>query len=242
MVIRMAGTKSIAVDAKTPLDAYLVAMDTEDVDERERKLAEHAQRVRAHVRELRGKEYARHLDSSTTLVVLFLPTEDMFRVALEHDATLLEYAAAHDVAVATPSTLIVLLRSVAQGWREEALAENAQRISQVGGELYNRICTLGDKFAKLGRSLNTSVKDYNQTLGSLEARVLPAARQLQALDVPVNKRLEALGPVDEAAREPRAEEFADHEALVTAPPLTVVSSSGIEAPLDEVAAVCADVR
>lgn len=187
MVIRLAGGRSVAVDAKAPLDAWLASLDEDRPDERERLLREHAARVRAHVRSLRGREYARHLDPGTSLVVLFLPTEDMFRVALEHDPLLLEDAARQDVALATPSTLIVLLRSVAQGWREEALASNAARISELGGELYNRIATFSEHLARVGRALTSGVEQYNRAVGALEHRVLPATRQLRDLDVPTAK-------------------------------------------------------
>jgi DNA recombination protein RmuC len=210
MVVRMPSGRSIAVDAKTPMDAWLDSIDTEDEAERERLLVEHAARVRAHVQELSGK-YARKLESSMAAIVMYLPTEDLYRAALEKDPKLIEFAAERHVQIATPSTLIIMLKGMALGWREEALAENAAKISKAGAELYDRIVTLADHLSKLGRSLNSSARHYNDMLGSVESRLLPKARELREYDVPVIKEVPDLTPIDLTTREIRSSELVSIE-------------------------------
>jgi len=196
----MSSGRSIAVDAKTPMDSFLAAADADDVDERCRLEAAHAARVRAHIRELSSKRYGAAVGAGTALVVLFLPSEDLLRLALEHDSSLIEYAAAQDIALATPTTLIAILRGVAQGWQEAALAENAARMGQLGATLHDRIVIVNDHLAKLGRALDASVRGYDETVASLHARLIPAARELEQLGVSTSRKLEPAAFVDRLPR------------------------------------------
>ncbi|MFL6160517.1 MAG: DNA recombination protein RmuC, partial [Marmoricola sp.] len=180
LVVRLAGGKSLVVDAKVPLAAFLDGLETDDPEERTAHQAHHARQVRAHVDQLSSKAYWRALPrnggQSPEFVVLFLPAESFLAAALEADPGLLEHAAARGVVLATPTTLIALLRTVAHGWTTEALADRTREIHQLGRELYNRIGTVGRHLDKLGRSLKTTVESYNSTVGSLETRVLVTAR------------------------------------------------------------------
>ncbi len=206
VVIRLAGGKSIVVDAKVPLAAYLDALaidDPEDAAEQAHHLAQHARQLRTHVDQLSGKAYWRTLvqngSDAPEFVVLFLPAESVLAAALDADPALLEYAAARNVVLATPTTLIALLRTVAHGWTTETLAERTREIHQLGRDLYGRLATVGRHLDKLGRSLKSSVESYNSAVGSLESRVLVTARHfadVAALDEP----LPAPRPVDEAPR------------------------------------------
>jgi DNA recombination protein RmuC len=199
LVVRLAGRRSVVVDAKVPLDAFLDATATDDPDEREAQLARHARQLRAHVELLGSKRYWRALPETPEFVVLFLPAESFLSAALEADGSLIEYAAARGVVLASPTTLIALLRTVAHGWRHEALADRAQEIHRVGRDLHERIGTMSGHLGKLGRSLDTAVATYNQTVGSWESRVLVAARRFEELDT-TDDRLESPRPVETGAR------------------------------------------
>ena len=177
------------VDAKVPLDAFLDATATDDDDEREAHLARHARQLRDHVELLGSKRYWRALPETPEFVVLFLPAESFLSAALEADGSLIEYAADRGVVLASPTTLIALLRTVAHGWRHEALADRAREIHRVGRDLHERIGTMSGHLGKLGRSLDTAVAAYNQTVGSWESRVLVAARRFEELDA-TDDRLE----------------------------------------------------
>jgi DNA recombination protein RmuC len=182
LVVRLAGDRCVVVDAKVPLDAFLDATSTDDADEREAHQARHARQLRGHVELLGSKRYWRSLPDTPEFVVLFLPAESFLSAALEADGSLLEHAAEHGVVLASPTTLIALLRTVAHGWRHEALATQAREIHRVGRELHERIGTMSSHLGKLGRSLDTAVTAYNQTVGSWESRVLVAARRFEDLD------------------------------------------------------------
>ena len=183
LVVHLVGNRSVVVDAKVPLDAYLDATSTDDDDLRSGHLARHARQLRNHVDMLGGKAYWRALPETPEFVVLFLPAESFLAAALEADAGLLEHAAARQVVLATPTTLIALLRTVAHGWSHEALADQAREIHQLGRELHGRLATMVGHFGHVGRSLNAAVGHYNQTVGSLESRVLVAARRFHDLSV-----------------------------------------------------------
>jgi DNA recombination protein RmuC len=199
LVVRLAGERSVVVDAKVPLDAFLDATSVDDPDERDAHLVRHARQLRAHVELLGSKRYWRSLLETPEFVVLFLPAESFLSAALEADGTLIEYAADRGVVLASPTTLIALLRTVAHGWRHEALADRAREIHRVGRELHERIGTMSSHLGKLGRSLDTAVAAYNQTVGSWEARVLVAARRFEELDA-TDDRLEPPRAVEAAAR------------------------------------------
>jgi DNA recombination protein RmuC len=183
LVVRLAGGRSVVVDAKVPLDAFLDATSTDDPDGRDAHLARHARQLRGHVEMLGSKRYWRSLPETPEFVVLFLPAESFLSAALEADGSLLEHAADRGVVLATPTTLIALLRTVAHGWRHESLADQAREIHRVGRDLHERLGTMSGHLGKLGRSLDTAVSAYNQAVGSWESRVLVAARRFEDLDV-----------------------------------------------------------
>jgi DNA recombination protein RmuC len=177
--VRIPGGKHVVVDAKAPLAAYLDAFETSDEAERERHFADHARQVRDHIGKLSAKGYWRQFDPSPDFVVMFLPDESYLRVAHEHDSSLQEYAWSSNVILASPSTLMILLRTVSMTWQQETLTESARDISALGRELYKRLSTMGTHFSKLGRSLEGAVDSYNKTVGSLERQVLPQARRFE---------------------------------------------------------------
>ncbi len=179
LVVRIPGGKHVVVDAKAPLTAYLDAFETSDEAERERRFADHARQVREHVTKLSAKAYWRQFEPSPDLVVMFLPDESYLRTAHEFDSSLQEYAWSSNVILASPSTLMMLLRTVSMTWQQETIAESAREVSDLGRELYKRLATMGAHFAKLGRSLDGAVDAYNKTVGSLERQVLVQARRFE---------------------------------------------------------------
>ena len=181
LVVRLAGGRSVVVDAKVTLAAYLEAAESADESTAAERMAAHARHLRAHVDRLADKAYWAALPDSPEFVVLFVPGEAFLAPALEHDPSLLEHAYARRVHLATPTTLVSLLRTVAHGWQQHALTDNARAVVAAGQELYARLGTLGGHVDKLGRSLGAAVADYNRTVGSLERTVLPAARRMAEL-------------------------------------------------------------
>lgn len=191
LVVHLPGGRHVVVDSKCPLDGFLETVDCDDETTRRQGLQRHARHVRTHIDSLAKKEYGAKVDDAADFVVLFLPGEALLSAALDGANDLLEYGAERSVIVATPTTLIALLRSVAFGWRQAALARDARDIAELGRTVYERLSTMGGHFAQLGRSLKTSVDAYNKTVASLESRVLPAARKFEqyrladdALDAP----------------------------------------------------------
>ncbi len=183
LVVRLAGGRSVVVDAKVPLDAHLDALTADDEDETQAHLRRHVRQVRTHVDGLSSKAYWRALPGSPEFVVMFVPAESFLAAALETDPTLLEYAAARDVVLATPTTLIALLRTVAHGWTTQLLAERTREIHELGRELHGRIGVMGSHLDRVGRSLTAAVEGYNAAVGSLESRVLVTARQFEDIGV-----------------------------------------------------------
>ncbi len=182
LVVKLPGGQQIVIDAKTPMDAYLEAIEAEKDDERDNFLKKHAAQVATHIRQLSSKGYQNQFQPTPEFVVLFLPSESFFSAALNQDPGLLEQGVDQGVILATPTTLIALLRAVAYGWRQEALTENARQISELGRDLHKRLATFTGHLAKVGKSLESSVKSYNQSIASLETRVLPAARRFEELE------------------------------------------------------------
>ena len=219
VIIRIPGGKSIIVDAKTPLDAYLTAMEAADEESRERGLADHARQVRNHVRALASQDYWKALPETPEFVVMFIPGEAFFAAAIESDPDLLENAVRQRILISTPTTLIALVKTIAYGWQQENLAKNAQVVATQGRELYERIKTFGGHMNDLGRSLQQTVERYNKGIGSLERRVLPAARRFEELDVaPGGSSIPSLEPVETDARESQTEELAAEPPAADAAP------------------------
>ena len=183
LVVRLTGGKQIVVDSKVAFSAYLEAMEARDERTQSERLRAHARQLRQHVDQLAGKEYWRRFTPSPEFVVCFVPADVFLDAALREDPDLLEHAFARDVVLATPSTLIAVLRTIGYTWRQEALAENAAAIHELGRELYRRISTMGAHVDKLGRSLSASVSAYNDAVGSLERRVVTTARRMSELGV-----------------------------------------------------------
>ncbi|MBI3508205.1 MAG: DNA recombination protein RmuC [Chlamydiia bacterium] len=179
LVIKLPGERCIAIDAKTPLNAYLDATESTDELFRKKKLEEHAASVRKHIKDLSIKEYWKQLSPSPEYVILFLPAEAFFSAALQSDPSLIEVGADQNIVVATPTTLIAILRAVAFSWKQEALTKSTREIARLGQELYERIGTLTEYWIKTGKNLNSAVEAYNQSLASLESRVLVTARKLK---------------------------------------------------------------
>jgi len=183
MVVRLAGGKRVVVDSKVPLDAYLDATEADSDDEGLVHLQRHGRQVRTHVDQLSAKSYWSQFDSSPEFVVLFVPGEAILSAALEADPSLLEHAAAKKVVLASPTTLIALLRTVAHAWTQEQLADNAREIWTLARELHERLGTVAGHVDRLGRSLDGAVRGYNEAVSSLESRVLVSARRMSALQV-----------------------------------------------------------
>jgi DNA recombination protein RmuC len=206
LVVRLVGGKTIVVDAKTPLEAYLDAIDETDDDARRLALARHARQVRAHVESLSRKSYWEQFADAPELVVLFLPGESFYSAALEHDPSLIEHAVEQRVLIATPTTLIALLKALSYGWRQERLAENARAISELGRDLHARLATLAEHFAGVGAHLGKAVASYNRAVGSLESRVLVAARRFEEMGAGSGDGIGVLEPMETGVRELRGYE------------------------------------
>lgn len=208
MIVRLPGGKNIVVDAKTPLDAYLDACQVSDDVSRDAAFARHAAHVRDHLRQLGKKSYFEQFQPSPDFVVMFLPGEMYFSAALEKDPSLIETGVNEQVLIATPTTLIALLRTAAYGWRQEALAKNAREISDLGRQLYERLRVLGNHFDRLGRQLGSAVGTYNSALNSLESRVLVTARKFRELGaVGDEEMLPEIEIVDQVPRLTQADEL-----------------------------------
>lgn len=200
MIVKLPGGRRIIVDAKVPLQAFLDAAAATTEEDRKALLGRHAELVRMHVAQLASRAYSDLLGFSPEIVVLFLPGESFFAAAVEQDRTLIEDAMERKVVVATPTTLIALLRAIAYGWRQERMAENAQAISELGKHLYERIKTFVGHFEDVGRSLTKAVDAYNKSAGSLESRVLPSARRFKELGAAPGEEIVEINPVDESPR------------------------------------------
>jgi DNA recombination protein RmuC len=199
MVVRLAGGKNVIVDSKVSLAAYLEAASTADEAVRDARLAAHARHLKAHVDQLSSKAYWSALPETPEFVVMFVPGEAFLAPALDYDPGLLEHALARRVHIATPTTLVSMLRTVQYAWQQEKLSENARAVFDLGRELYDRLSGLGRHLERVGKSLTSAVGSYNQAVGTLETRVLVSARKLAALGV-VDAELTAPGSVSETAR------------------------------------------
>ena len=208
LVVRIPGGKHVVVDAKAPLTAYLDAFETSDEAQREQRLADHARQVREHVTKLSAKSYWRQFQPSPDVVVMFLPDESYLRAAHEHDPSLQEYAWGSNVILASPSTLMILLRTVAMTWQQDTVAESAREVSELGRELYKRLATMGAHVSRLGKSLDGAVDAYNKTVGSLERQVLVQARRFEQHGISGIEPPE-LQPIERQTRSLAAAELVD---------------------------------
>jgi DNA recombination protein RmuC len=205
LVVRLHGGRTVVVDAKAPFQAYLTAMEARDEAGRDRHLSAHAAHLRRHVDTLAAKSYWAGFAQSPEFVVLFMPADPFLDAALQHDPTLLEHAFARNVVLATPATLVALLRTVAYAWRQEALARNAATVQALARDLYGRLSTMTDHLAKLGGALGGAVGAYNRVIGSMESRVLVSARKLAELGV-ADQELPTPAQVELAPRRPQIPE------------------------------------
>ncbi len=201
MIVQLPGGKNIIVDAKTPLSSYLEALETNDEQQRAIWLDDHARQVRTHIRSLSQKAYWEQFQPTPEFVVMFLPGEAFFSAALEKDPSLIECGVKERVILATPTTLIALLRAVAFGWRQESMADNARAISELGREVHKRLGDMSQHLSKLGRHVHQVVDSYNHTIGTFERRVLVTARKFHELDTSLDeKTMDMLNPLDSLPR------------------------------------------
>jgi DNA recombination protein RmuC len=200
MIVRLPGGKNVVVDAKVPSSAYLDAMETEDEAQRDARLKDHARQFREHIVRLGNKTYWQHFQPAPDLVIMFVPGETLLSVAMQRDPALLEFSLARGVMLASPLTLMALLRAVAYGWQQENVAKNAQEISDLGRQLYDRIRVMAVHFEEVARGLMRSVDAYNRAIGSLESRVLVTARRLKDKGITAPEELPELGPIEHTAR------------------------------------------
>ncbi len=209
VILRLPGGRSIVVDAKAPLDAYLAAVEAEDETKRSKLMEDHVRHMRNHVRTLASREYWQALAGDTPdFVVMFVPGEAFVSVALENDPRLFEDAVSKRVLISTPTTLIALVKAVAYGWKQEQLTENAHAVAAAGRELYKRITVFAKHMSNLGESLKQATGRYNQSVASLEGRVLPSARRFEALGAaPDGTALAGLDPIDTEPRNMQAPEL-----------------------------------
>jgi DNA recombination protein RmuC len=203
MIVRLPGDRSIVVDAKVPLTAYLDAVSAADETSRKAALVRHGQQVSEHVRQLASKQYWNQFQPAPELVVLFLPGDHFFSAALESRPDLIEEALARKVVIATPVTLISVLKGIAYGWNQEQLAENAEEIRRVASEMYERVQLVQEHYSDTGRLLEKTVEAYNRSVGSWDSRLVPALRKMRELGVSSGEEPEAPEQIDLLARRPR---------------------------------------
>jgi DNA recombination protein RmuC len=205
MIVHMPEQRDIVVDVKTPLDAYLSAVEAQSDEERNTQLRRHAQIVGARVRELASKRYWEQFERSPDFVVLFLPGDQFLSAALQENPGLIDDSMRQNIMLATPTSLIALLKVISYGWKQTVLADNAREVRQLGEDIYKRLAVFHEHLGKLGKSLGGSVESFNRAVGSLEQQVLPAARRFESLGLRVTRAIEPIEPIESLARTPRTE-------------------------------------
>ena len=212
MIVHLPDKRDIVVDVKTPLDAYLAAVEAQTDNDRRSQLRRHSQVVGARVRELSTKQYWSQFERSPDFVILFLPGDQFLTAALQENPGLIDDSLRQNVMLATPTSLVALLKIVAYGWKQSILADNAAEIRRLGEDLYKRLAVFGEHLGKLGKSLGSSVDSFNKAVGSLEQQVLPAARRFPDLGLRMIRELEPIEPVSNLTRIPRAADALQHPA------------------------------
>ena len=211
LIVKLPGGMNVVVDAKVPLEAYLKAFESDDDEARRTHLETYGRHVRDHLRKLGAKSYHDSFSPTPEFVVLFLPSEAFHSAALEQVPDLIQEGVDNKVLIATPTSLIGLLKVVAYGWRQEQMAASAEEIADLGRQLHKRIGTMAGHLAKLGRAIGTTANAYNDTVGSLERQVLVSARKLSDMGVESGKEIESPAQVETAVRRLQAPEFAEGE-------------------------------
>lgn len=202
MIIKLPGDRSLIVDSKTPLSAYLEAVESTDEIERVAKLKEHAKQIRTHINQLSTKSYYSQLKVTPEFVILFIPGEPLFSAALEQDPSLIEYSTQQNVIIATPITLIALLRAIAHSWRHEQIAKNALQITELGKHLHERLFTFLEHYQDMKKGIDKTIESYNKSVVSLETRVLVSARKLKEMAAHQSEELPTMPSVEKAVIEP----------------------------------------
>jgi DNA recombination protein RmuC len=212
VLVKLPGGKVIVVDSKVPLDAYLAHLEAQTDDQRAAQMTRHARQTRDHITKLASKGYQRQFDATPDLVVMFVPSDGIYQAALSEDPALIEYGVNQQVLMATPTTLIGLLRAVHYGWRQELIAESAREIAEAARELHRRIARFVDPLAKVGRQLGSAVGAYNEAVGSFDGRVMPQLRRIEEAGAKSERELGAPAPVESSPR-PLAAQLSDEPAL-----------------------------
>jgi DNA recombination protein RmuC len=228
MIVHMPDGRDLVVDVKTPLDAYLDAVNAATDEQRDAAMRRHAQAITERVRQLAAKSYWSQFEKSPDFVILFIPGDQFLSAALAQTPTLLEDAIRQDVIIATPSSFVALLKAVAYGWRQTSLAQNAETIRTLGEDLYRRLAVFSGHLSRLGRSLTTTVDSFNSAVGSLERQVLPGARKFTELGVRPDREMDTLEPLDRLAREPQVTSAQQDIENVLAPEAGAEKSTAVE--------------
>ncbi len=202
VLVKLPGGKVIVVDSKVPLDAYLAHLEAQSEEERDLQMTRHARQTRDHITKLASKGYQRQFDGTPDLVVMFVPSDGIYQAALAEDPALIEYGVHQQVLMATPTTLIALLRAVHYGWRQEQIAESARQIAETGRELHRRLAVFVEPLAKLGRQLNSTVDAYNQAARSFDSRLAPKVREIAALGASSGREVPEPAPIEASAQPP----------------------------------------
>jgi DNA recombination protein RmuC len=204
MIVKLPAGREVVVDSKVPFSAFLESLEAHTDEDREAALGRHLGQVKRHISQLASKEYWDQFPAAPEFVVLFIPNDSFLAAAAERDPSLVESALTKKVVIATPTTFIALLRAIAYGWRQEQVAESAQRISVLGQELADRLSTMAEHFSKVGLALSRAVESYNATVTSLENRILPTARKFKSLGIPIKKDIVDLTSIDHMPRTPQS--------------------------------------